>query len=310
MSFPADLTLTAKGTPISKKVGYGTGVSVYKLSELTPNGKNFSSPWALKKITTKSRLRNVVKERLHKEAELLRTLNHSCIIKLKYNSENVSESISLEYGGDSLASILEKIANEKCELMTLQSYLSIISSILDALHYLHNEAFILHGDIKSENILVNTVKGTTKLCDFGVSLMLKPSVCGKYLVRKDSIEPYVGSKIYRPKEVDVYSEFEEDVPVTDRCDVWCFGLVLYEMISLTPPYLNHIQALKESATDLNDFDFDSMLDQYIGTRPEVSDFPKIYEPLLVLFQVCTEVDYTIRPPVSQVLFCYHSTFKQ
>ena len=215
----------------------------------------------------------------------------------------------MEYGGDSLASILERVANESCELMPVVGYLNIISSVLDALNYLHNDALVLHGDIKSDNILINKLKGTTKLCDFGVSLFLKPSVCGKYLVRKNRNEPYVGSKMYRPKEVDFYTELEEDIPVTDRCDVWSFGLVIFEMISLTPPYLKHIQTMEDAASDFNEFDFDSILDKFIGTRPKIpDDSPKIYEPLLELFEMCTEENYTMRPSVNQVKFSYQRSF--
>lgn len=44
--------------------------------------------------------------------------------------------------------------------------------ITKGLEYLHHIAYILHGDIKSYNILISSDYKIVKLCDFGVSLPL------------------------------------------------------------------------------------------------------------------------------------------
>ena len=45
-------------------------------------------------------------------------------------------------------------------------------SVASALDYLHREKRILHGDMKSGNVLVIGDFKTVKICDFGVALRL------------------------------------------------------------------------------------------------------------------------------------------
>ena len=47
-----------------------------------------------------------------------------------------------------------------------------------ALRYLHNKKHLLHGDLKSGNVLIGGDFDSVKLCDFGVSLKLKKDLTG------------------------------------------------------------------------------------------------------------------------------------
>ena len=46
---------------------------------------------------------------------------------------------------------------------------------LRRLRYLHDHPSLLHGDIKSANVLVSRALDTIKLCDLGASLALAPA---------------------------------------------------------------------------------------------------------------------------------------
>lgn len=66
------------------------------------------------------------------------------------------------------------------------------------LEYLHHEAHILHGDIKSFNVLISKDRNVVKLCDFGVSVPLNKSL--EMDVSKAEFS-YVGTECWSAPEV-------------------------------------------------------------------------------------------------------------
>lgn len=66
----------------------------------------------------------------------------------------------------------------------------------EALDYLHSEKNIMHGDLKSANILVIGDFENIKVCDFGVTLPVNSE--GKV---SDPTKQYIGTDAWSPKEV-------------------------------------------------------------------------------------------------------------
>lgn len=86
---------------------------------------------------------------------------------------------------------------------------------------------ILHRDLKCANIFLNK-DGTVKLGDLNVSKVAKMG-----LVYTQTGTPYYASP-----------EVWQDKPYDNRSDIWSLGWVIYEMITLRPPFTaNSMQEL-------------------------------------------------------------------
>ena len=71
------------------------------------------------------------------------------------------------------------------------STLTILLDVASGLEYLHNNANMLHGDVKPANILI---KGDTfKLCDFGTTLILDEN-------KQRNFDDYTTTEPFMPPE--------------------------------------------------------------------------------------------------------------
>lgn len=91
--------------------------------------------------------------------------------------------------------------------------------ILKGLAYIHSKG-IIHGDIKLPNILCNEENDviTVKICDFGLSHILDPEKDNKVLI--DDVSGTLGH---------IAPEVKSNCMIGTEVDLWCFGLMLYEM---------------------------------------------------------------------------------
>lgn len=85
--------------------------------------------------------------------------------------------------------------------------------------YLHNrEEEVLHRDLKSPNLLLNS-SFTCKVCDFGMSKLGRAGATN-----------IIGTPNWTAPEVFLGQ------PHTAACDVWSFGVVVWETVSRACPY--------------------------------------------------------------------------
>lgn len=98
------------------------------------------------------------------------------------------------------------------------------AQILQGLAYLHS-LNIMYRDLKPENILLDE-KGNACLADFGISKILDP---------KDTTKSFVGTPEYVAPEIILQKGHNKAV------DIWCFGILIYEMVYGLPPFYNKNQ---------------------------------------------------------------------
>lgn len=173
--------------------------------------------------------------------------------------------------------------------------------ISKALKYLHNEAMLLHGDMKSFNILIKGDFAICKLCDFGVAVPIQSD--GIMDLEKNILAEYTGTELWNAPEI-----FEEDPSlISTKCDIFSFGLVFYECIALCPPHtlkLTKKKSLDFYNLDEEEEDYDDEEDLMVGTRPTFPDNMELaddYNQILEVFFICTDEEPDNRPSAEDLV---------
>ncbi|XP_028653011.1 lymphokine-activated killer T-cell-originated protein kinase homolog [Erpetoichthys calabaricus] len=283
-------------SPFMQKLGYGTGVSVYLMKRA---GKGTQSPWAVKKINSNmtGSTDKIYQERLNEEAEVLKTLQHPNIVGFRAfaTSSDGSKCLAMEYGGEqSLNDLIEKRREEKGGPFPASTILQVALCVARGLLYLHNEKRLLHGDIKSGNIVIKGDFESIKICDVGVCLKLNEN-----MQVTDPNALYIGTEPWKPKEA------LEDGIITDKSDVFAYGLTLWEMMTLCMPHLQMLERDDENDEDTfdeEDFDEDAYYEA-LGTRPILcmEEFNESYQKAIEIFWACTNEDPNMRPSAAQIV---------
>ncbi|CAB1121477.1 unnamed protein product [Ectocarpus sp. CCAP 1310/34] len=103
--------------------------------------------------------------------------------------------------------------------------------LASALSYLHGRAiegsFVVHRDLKPENIAFSG-DGRLKLFDFGLAKIVRRR--GGRLSQRYEMTGETGSTRYMCPEVAM------QLPYNEKADVYSFGLILWEMLSLRRPF--------------------------------------------------------------------------
>jgi len=161
-------------------------------------------------------------ERFDREGEALRRLNHPNIVKVLATVEHqdvhyvVMELVS---GGD-LRSLLDD-HRARSEMIPVQRVMEIALDLSDALARAHRLK-ITHRDLKPANVLM-AEDGTPRLTDFGVAHFGDST-------RMTQTGALIGTLAYLSPEVCM--GYETDT----RGDIWAFGVMLYEMLTLHRPF--------------------------------------------------------------------------
>ncbi|XP_051265738.1 lymphokine-activated killer T-cell-originated protein kinase homolog [Dicentrarchus labrax] len=290
--------VTIPASPFMKKLGCGTGVNVYLMNRM---GKLNASPWAVKKINSKCATKQlpVYQRRLNEEAKLLKGIHHPNIVGFRAftTAKDGSKCLAMEYGGEqSLNDLIEKRREDGLKAFPAANVEKVALHVARGLQYLHNEKKLLHGDMKSCNVVIKGDFETVKICDVGVSLQLDEN-----MRVSDPKAEYIGTEPWKPKEA-----LDEGGEITDKADIFAFGLTLWEMMTLAMPHLEMLEGDGEEEDDEDSmedsFDEDAYYEK-LGTRPalDAEALGAAYRRMVELFYLCTEEDPKKRPSAGQIV---------
>ncbi|CAM8951056.1 unnamed protein product [Rhodiola kirilowii] len=158
-------------------------------------------------------------ERLYSEVHLLRSLNHTNIIKF-FNSwiddRNKTVNIITElFTSGSLRQFRKK--HKKVDMKAVKGWARQILKGLDYLHS-HNPP-IIHRDLKCDNIFINGNQGQVKIGDMGLATIM----------RQANAKSLIGTPEFMAPEL-----YDEDY--NELADIYSFGMCMLEMVTFEYPY--------------------------------------------------------------------------
>ena len=200
---------------IISKLGEGAYSIVYKVKRNIDN-----NIYALKKVKLLN-LSEKEKQNSLNEVRLLASVKSNYVISYKeafFDEKDSTLGIVMEFadGGDLYQKIVEH--KKTATFFEEQDIWKIFIQLVKGLKALH-DLKILHRDLKSANVFL-LKDGTAKLGDLNVS-----KVARRGLGYTQTGTPYYASP-----------EVWKDQPYDNKSDIWSLGCVLYEMITLRPPF--------------------------------------------------------------------------
>ncbi|KAL2081594.1 hypothetical protein ACEWY4_023447 [Coilia grayii] len=158
--------------------------------------------------------------KIENEAEILSVLSHRNIIQF-YGAilEAPNYGIVTEYASG--GSLFEFLSSTESEAIDMKQIMTWAMDIAKGMHYLHSEApvKVIHRDLKSRNVVLTADK-ILKICDFGAS---------KFLSHTTHMS-LVGTFPWMAPEVI------QSLPVSETCDTYSYGVVLWEMLTREIPF--------------------------------------------------------------------------
>ncbi|KAL6074848.1 Arpin [Balamuthia mandrillaris] len=280
------LTIDFKNDEIEFHEILGRGASGAVVWQCSIKGLSF----AAKVLTTDDFCTPDAMARMRTEIEIMTKLKHENIVTYlgsNYDEKKKEISLYVQLYPESLDSVINKRA-AAMQPFTPKEVTNFMLQICKGLHYLGTQnPPIIHRDLKSENIFVtwdsHRKPNKLKIGDFDTAKLTEKS--GRGFTQ-------VGTPGYIAPEVFLASGSKwHDV----KADVWSFGMIIYELITLKKPYY-----------DVNRFELSNMNEA--GIRPEVppellseqKNQPALKE-LIELYVRCTEKKPSKRPSTKSIL---------
>jgi len=201
------------GHEIIEKIGSGGMGVVYKALDL-----NLDRVVALKILLPEFSRDDEFKKRFLTEARAAATMNHpNIVITFQVGSTNNIHFIAMEYIDG------KGLKQWRATTRNLATRVAVAQQAASALMHAHSHQ-IIHRDIKSDNILVDS-QNQVKIMDFGLAKTLRKT--NSSLTRTGDT---LGTLAYMSPEQ------ASGLKVDHRADIFSFGVVLYELFAGSLPF--------------------------------------------------------------------------
>ncbi|KAJ0795433.1 putative protein kinase RLK-Pelle-LRR-XI-1 family [Helianthus annuus] len=215
------------------------------------------------------------------EIRALTIIRHRNIVRLLgYCSHSQISFLVYEYlEGGSLA---DKLSHETAQTLDWMKRVNIIKGVAYALSYMHHDCSppIIHRDISSKNILLDS-EYEACVSDFGTSKILNPN--------SSNWSNIAGTFGYLAPEL-AYT-----MKVTEKCDVYSFGVLVLEIIKGEHPG-DIITSLE--TTSMEDLNFTDLMDHRLFFS--IPGIKEVLTSILILAIECINSNPEIRPTMHQV----------
>ena len=208
---------------IIREIGSGSFGRVYLAKHLKTK-----VDYAVKVIDKRNKTNIEGKPYFRREIEIMSKIRHPNCVRLfgNFEDENFCYFIMEYIPGGNLYTLMSSNRNTGLNIYLVAS---IVRDLASAIYYLHNmNPPIIHRDIKPENVLLTDNK-KIKLTDFGWSNYID--------FEGEQRSTLCGTPIYLAPEMITNSGHDKHV------DIWCLGVLLFELLTGTPPFIGQNRVL-------------------------------------------------------------------
>ncbi|KAG6659833.1 hypothetical protein I3843_03G059900 [Carya illinoinensis] len=231
-------------------------------------------------------------EQFKTEVAILTRLRHQNLVTLYGCTSKRSQELLLVYEYIPNGTVADHLHGNRSNssLLTWPIRLSIAIESAGALAYLH-ASDVIHRDVKTNNILLDE-NFRVKVADFGLSRLFPTDVTHISTAPQGT-----------PGYVD--PEYYQCYQLTDKSDVFSFGVVLIELISSLPAVdtnrqRHNINLANMAISKIQDHALDELVDPFLGFEKDYT-VRRMTTSVAGLAFRCLQQDRDMRPSMDEVL---------
>ena len=233
-----------------------------------------------------------------REYKIIMALDHPGIIKvyrffqtLNMGLKRINHILMDYFPGINLESFINNWRDtHKNEFfrMSIEYQRIVVDNLFPIIEYIHKMG-IVHRDLKTSNVMINTYEGKIKVIDFSFGGYYADEIEDDKINLVADHTKTKGTPLYMAPEI--VNRNLDGIGLKNRSDltksdVWSVGVILYNLMKGAEPYL---------ATSMKEF-------KKMMLSPPPLQFQSLYtiKPYREVVAMCLTVDYTVRPSAKQI----------